>query len=131
MDKLTYAAFLEWRHLEESDVCETCGGSGVKCYGSTATWTGGIGGQVITSSVCDACWGSGSKSHPGANLRQIRGLREQQDDLLAALEALTNTVDVTIRHYGLETSQLEWQATKARAAIAKAKGVEDGITDIR
>jgi DnaJ-class molecular chaperone len=52
-------ACLEWRGLEDATPCRECGGSGVKCYGSTATWRGGVGGQIMTNDVCDKCWGSG------------------------------------------------------------------------
>ena len=41
--------------------CKECAGLGVKTYGSTATWRGGIGGQSLTSGVCDKCWGSGDE----------------------------------------------------------------------
>jgi len=51
--------------------CSECGGSGEKAYGSTATFTGGIGGQMITNSVCDKCWGSGDSKNPGKNLKEI------------------------------------------------------------
>ncbi len=61
---------LNWRGIEkEEDVCDGCGGSGKRVYGSASTWKGGISGQVITTDVCDKCWGSGDKSHKGADLR--------------------------------------------------------------
>ena len=53
--------YLEWRGLDPATVkpCKDCSGSGVKAYGSTATWRGGAGGQMVTTAVCDKCWGSG------------------------------------------------------------------------
>lgn len=42
--------------------CKECGGWGVKTYGSTATWRGGIGGSALTDDVCDNCWGSGDEN---------------------------------------------------------------------
>jgi hypothetical protein len=57
-----YKMFLEWRGIDPDFgmVCSSCSGSGVKSYGSTSTWRGGIGGQMITTDVCDKCWGSGN-----------------------------------------------------------------------
>jgi len=51
-------------HFPDPDKCSECGGSGEKAYGSTATFTGGIGGQMITSGVCNKCWGSGDSKNP-------------------------------------------------------------------
>jgi len=52
--------------------CIRCGGYGYYAYGSTSTWQGGIGGQMITNGVCDKCWGTGRSDKTGANLRKIR-----------------------------------------------------------
>lgn len=57
-----YERLMDWRGLEPGYECRKCGGAGVRAYGDTATWRGGIGGQMITSDVCDGCWGSGSAS---------------------------------------------------------------------
>lgn len=51
--------------------CTTCNGYGVRAYGSTSTWMGGIGGAAITNGTCDRCWGSGDESHKGPNLRKL------------------------------------------------------------
>lgn len=51
--------------------CQRCGGQGRKCYGSTATWHGGCGGQKITEDVCDLCWGTGRTDIIGENLRTL------------------------------------------------------------
>ena len=63
---------LTWRGLDPdlNNICRTCGGSGVKTYGSSSTWRGGYSGQVVTRDVCDRCWGSGDIDRPGANLRK-------------------------------------------------------------
>lgn len=53
------------------DPCRQCGGLGRITYGSTATWSGGIGGQMMTEGVCDKCWGSGTTDRQGANLREL------------------------------------------------------------
>ena len=51
------------------DPCPKCSGYGVKVYSSTATWMGGIGGQMITNGVCDECWGSGDANRKWTDLR--------------------------------------------------------------
>ncbi|MBU1082745.1 MAG: hypothetical protein KKB59_19830 [Spirochaetes bacterium] len=61
--------FLEWRDIEH--MCHKCGGSGKYTYPSSATWHGGIGGQVLTNDVCDKCWGSGDEINKGANLKML------------------------------------------------------------
>lgn len=55
--------------------CKRCGGSGVRTYGSTSTWRGGIGGSAMTSDVCDGCWGSGDAAHKWTNLRKLERKR--------------------------------------------------------
>lgn len=54
------------------ELCKECGGWGKKSYPSTATWRGGIGGQMFTTDVCDKCWGSGDTSRPWPSWRAIR-----------------------------------------------------------
>ena len=69
-----YDDMLLWRGInrEGGDTpCKVCGGSGVRAYGNTATWRGGIGGQMITSDICDRCWGSGNAEKPWQNLRRL------------------------------------------------------------
>lgn len=53
---------LDWRGVETP--CVVCGGTGKRAYESTATWHGGIGGQMITVGVCNKCWGSGEADKP-------------------------------------------------------------------
>lgn len=62
---------LEARNIEPGCECRNCGGSGVAAYGSTATWRGGVGGQVITVDVCNSCWGSGNQHKPWPSHRII------------------------------------------------------------
>jgi len=62
-------SFLAWRNVDEP--CDRCGGSGVRCYPSTAGWRGGAAGQQVTSDVCDLCWGSGDKNRHGVNLKRL------------------------------------------------------------
>lgn len=74
--------FSEWL-LEVRGVrsaCTRCLGVGVKSYGSTATWHGGVGGQSITSDVCDACWGSGDSERPWLNLRLNAAKRREWEN---------------------------------------------------
>jgi hypothetical protein len=64
--------FLEWRNIyDEKDVCNECGGSGIKSYSSTSMFGSGCGGQIVTSGVCDKCWGSGNKNEPWLNLKKL------------------------------------------------------------
>jgi hypothetical protein len=62
------ARFLQWRQID--DVCLKCSGSGIRTYGSTATWRGGIGGASMTTDVCDSCWGTGDKYKTGVDLKE-------------------------------------------------------------
>lgn len=64
--------FLEWRGIPEEECCKKCNGSGKLLYGSTSTWRGGIGGQMMTSAICDKCWGSGNEKRPWLNLRTLK-----------------------------------------------------------
>jgi hypothetical protein len=57
------------------DECTLCGGTGVRLYGNTSTWRGGIGGAAMTRGQCDGCWGSGDKSRPWANMRVVEAQR--------------------------------------------------------
>lgn len=51
--------------------CRGCGGKGQRCYSSTATWRGGVGGAALTDDVCDVCWGTGRTDRIGPNLRRL------------------------------------------------------------
>ena len=60
-----------WESRNINAPCAECSGFGVKTYGSTSTWRGGIGGRMITSGVCDRCWGTGDEDNRGVSYRQI------------------------------------------------------------
>ena len=62
--------FVEWRGIENP--CSKCGGRGTRAYSNTATWRGGIGGQMITSGVCDHCWGSGDADNKWPSRRTTK-----------------------------------------------------------
>ena len=72
---------LSWRMLDPclNNICKTCDGSGVKTYGSTSTWRGGMSGQMITRDVCDSCWGSGDVDRKGVNLQKIFANKGERD----------------------------------------------------
>jgi hypothetical protein len=66
---------LSWRNV--TDPCETCGGSGVRTYSSTATWRYNcLGGAMCTTAVCDRCWGTGDLHRKGADLRDLHARLE-------------------------------------------------------
>ncbi len=64
-------------------ICPACSGAGVRAYASTATWHGGIGGQMITGGICDKCWGSGDDESPWLNLRILNNVltKEQKEKI--------------------------------------------------
>lgn len=72
---------LDWRGLTLETACKRCRGAGVRAYGSTATWRGGVGGQAITSDVCDGCWGSGDANNrwPSHRIAAALGQPEQRE----------------------------------------------------
>lgn len=65
-------SFLEARGVTPKEACKKCRGLGVATYGSTSTWRGGVGGQMMCQDVCDMCWGSGNNSKPWVNLRKLK-----------------------------------------------------------
>jgi hypothetical protein len=67
--RFSFSDILSMRGIDCGHECTECMGMGVKVYGSTATWHGGIGGQAMTSGICDKCWGSGDRNRPWLNLR--------------------------------------------------------------
>lgn len=87
---------LEWRGIEGAP-CRVCSGSGVRNYGSTATWRGGMGGQAFTADVCDECWGSGDATRPWTNLRKLRD-EERERIAKAAGELLARRLGVAFDH---------------------------------
>lgn len=90
-DGLTYADgwrdgirdAIEQRGVDPDHACRECCGLGVRVYGSTATWRGGVGGQRMTRGVCNRCWGSGDAQRPWLDLRrlerELEALRLERD----------------------------------------------------
>lgn len=70
-----YAEIAQMRGVETP--CPDCTGLGTKAYGSTATWSGGVGGQAITGGVCDKCWGSGDAHVKWPSHRRMRTLEQE------------------------------------------------------
>ncbi len=72
---------LLWRGItpDFDKVCRSCSGAGIKVYGSTSTWRGGIGGQMMTSDVCDKCWGSGKEEKPWLSHRHAAALLKEKE----------------------------------------------------
>ncbi|EHP94848.1 hypothetical protein MetexDRAFT_0193 [Methylorubrum extorquens DSM 13060] len=66
-----HRACLDWRGIDPDEACKECGGSGIKVYGDTSTWRGGVGGQSLTQDVCDHCWGSGNRLQPWMSHRRL------------------------------------------------------------
>ena len=59
------------RGVEPGEHCLECCGLGRRTYPNTATWHGGIGGQVATMDVCCTCWGTGDRHVRGADLKAM------------------------------------------------------------
>lgn len=72
-------------HRNVSAACVSCQGLGVRVYGSTSTWRGGVGGSTITTDVCDHCWGSGDAHRHWQSWRQ---LEENAASLIVVINAL-------------------------------------------
>jgi hypothetical protein len=89
--ELTMEYFLMCRGVETP--CSKCVGFGVRAYGSTATWRGGIGGQTVTQGICDHCWGSGDEHRKGANLRIISATEAVTARYRKALEEIQIVAD--------------------------------------
>lgn len=82
----TWRDFLDLRGVREGDECKCCRGLGTRTYGSTATWRGGPGGQMVTQDVCNKCWGSGSRSRQWVDLRRVDSMRREIEALWSRLE---------------------------------------------
>lgn len=119
--ELAYRMCLEMRGVDEP--CPACSGFGVRVYGSTATWRGGIGGQALTSDVCDKCWGTGDARRKGADLRVLTGQRRAWEaEQCAQWLARRAGVELTSmrEHLRLLIGVLEREARKRKPA-----GVEE------
>lgn len=69
--------------------CIRCHGDGIRLYGSTATWRGGIGGAAMTYGVCNLCWGSGIKDKPWPSHREF----EETLKLVGRIKKLVGKID--------------------------------------
>jgi hypothetical protein len=113
--------FLDWRGIDPVDACRTCDGVGRRCYGSTATWRGGMGGAMMTTDVCDACWGSGDRYHPGADLRR---LRDEESGRVAkeAVDALARAAGATLSSTVVQVMEIVTILREAAESAGKARG---------
>lgn len=101
------AALLVHRGIDEDDYCPECGATGTKTYGSSATWSGGVGGQMMTNSVCDKCWGSGSKSRPWASWRQREDLSRKLEEARGRITLLETVIRNNEEVNGARIAELE------------------------
>ena len=71
---MTREEMLKWfRQVRGTEnPCSKCQGIGIRAYSSTATWHGGMGGNIFTSDICDKCWGSGDENKPWLDLRALK-----------------------------------------------------------
>jgi hypothetical protein len=102
-----YERMLLWRGIDREggdSPCSVCSGSGVRVYGNTTTWHGGVGGQTLTSGICDRCWGSGNAEKPWVNLRRIsmtddrkKWTDSQMDRMDAKREAAEERAEMYLR----------------------------------
>jgi len=102
-----YDTMLQWRGIEREngdEPCRGCNGSGVRAYGNTTTWRGGVGGQVITSDVCDKCWGSGNSENVWVNLKSIARISRKEAELVDVCGQLRAEVE-RLRAYVSDTDQ--------------------------
>jgi hypothetical protein len=124
--------FLEWRGIDVeyggAAVCKDCQGSGVKAYGGTSTWRGGMCGQMITSDVCDKCWGSGNTNDKGADLRKFTG--ELQAAKRGAVTAYQKGQE-DMRESAGETIDCKADDLTRAGAFGPASGFRAAASDIR
>ena len=106
---------LLWRGIdrEGGDIpCKACGGAGVRAYGDTTTWRGGIGGQRITRDVCNKCWGSGNAEKPFA--RKVWIVHEIEVDRYAD----------RVKFHGIATNEEERERLSRRNPDATVTEIE-------
>ena len=90
--------FLQMRGVETP--CHRCSGLGVRGYGDTSTWRGGIGGQIMSSGICDHCWGSGDENNHWTDLRKIDELVAENEKLRRWVEDLQSGMFVNCVYCG-------------------------------
>ncbi len=116
---------LIWRGIEQDygdKPCKDCGGNGIKSYGSTSTWHGGIGGSAITQGVCDKCWGSGNIDKPWVNLKKIYKQLEEKDK---EIERLDTSLEHEIVQSLIQRDELNKQLDIYTAKIQVIREVYD------
>lgn len=128
------AVFVEERGVREP--CESCGGHGVRVYGSTATWRGGIGGQAMTTYVCDVCWGSGDQINHWPSHREFYGLKRRAEK--AEARCMEGLASLMLCH-ALATghgdtmedllNELDWQLKEREARCRELEALLAGILD--
>lgn len=128
-----YERMLEWRGIQKDAACKECGGSGVVAYSSTATWHGGIGGQIITEAVCDKCWGSGDTTRPWLDLRRLESKiidreRKAREEIAAKHRKYEQSVD---RRWAEALAKHDAELAKVREETARkcAEAVRNAIFD--
>jgi hypothetical protein len=103
--KEAFEHFLECRNIETP--CTTCSGLGVRTYGSTAAWMGGMGGQTITSGVCDKCWGSGDKHRSWPSWKEMKAIRDENKRLKADVEKRhERSLEALLAKHGVDIDDL-------------------------
>lgn len=112
---------LDWRGIDLEDACGGCAGAGIKVYGSTATWRGGIGGRALTSDVCNECWGSGNKHKPWPSHR-AKGVR-----VIMTGDIVSRLLDAAISSCSCatKTPAVEYHKPDCRYRV-----IQDAITEI-
>jgi len=118
-----YQRMLQWRSVESP--CPKCHGSGVRTYGSTATWRGGIGGQAMTVDACDQCWGSGDEHRKGADLRELMATRRAWDEgqcLQYFAHRTGATLTITRKHMAAIAEILERETHRRKTPFDVERG---------
>jgi len=100
-----------------STPCEQCEGIGTRTYANTATWRGGIGGQMMTVAVCDGCWGTGDAHRHGVNLRDVNQLRAQCAEVERESRALHTLLDQARQCIDPEQHP-EWEEQASRVLVS-------------
>jgi hypothetical protein len=82
--------------VDDERCCSECRGSGIKTYGTSATWRGGSGGMTITTDVCNTCWGNGDAHRPWPSHREIERLRAAGNAAFMAMCAYRDNGDAEL-----------------------------------
>lgn len=119
---LGHKYMLEIRGID--DPCSFCSGSGVRVYGSTSTWRGGIGGSAMTQDVCDRCWGTGDSRRKGCDLRAFTSRRREWEAVQCA-QWLANRIGANFKSSQANLSLLA-DVIAREANKRKPAGIGDG-----